>query len=111
MTNSSLVPAGDEYSRKLLTSMTPRSQKAVDRSLDRVKSQAVVAAAEKAANVALAMMHEQGRGAIANVAMHEVAALSAFEEHLAKTVPAAAPRVAAIANAYTTGAVEAVMRW
>jgi len=111
MSMNALVPAGDEYSNKALGSMSPRAQKAVSRSLDRVKGAAAIAAAEKAAQVSLAMMHEQGRGLIANAAMNEVAALSAFEQHLAQTVPAAAPRVAAIANAFTTGAVQTVIRW
>jgi len=109
--SSTLVPAGDDYSNRALRSMSVRAQKAVGRSLDKVRGETAIEAAREAAEISLTLLHEQGRGVIANAAMTEVAALSAFEQHIAQTMPNAAPRVAAIANAFTTGAVATVIRW
>jgi len=106
-----LVPAGDDFSNKTLRSMSAKGQRAVSAELDRVKGEALVQAFEKRAEVALALMHEQGRAILANEAMNEVAALSAFEDFIAQSNPRAGSRVAAIVNAYTTGSVQAVMRW
>ena len=61
--------------------------------------------------IGLALMHEQGRGIIARAAVDEVAAPASLEEHLRVVVPAAAPRVAAIVNAFTVGASNRVLRW
>lgn len=108
---SNLVPAGDDFSNKTLRSMSAKGQRAVSAELDRVKGEALVAAFEERAGIALALMHEQGRAILANEAMNEVASLSAFEDFIAGSSPKAGARVAAIVNAYTTGSVQAVMRW
>jgi hypothetical protein len=109
--SSNLVPTGDDFSNKTLRSMSGRGQRALTAELDRIKGDAIVAAFEKRAEIALALMHEQGRAVLANEAMNEVAALTAFEEFIAVSSPKAGARVAAIVNAYTTGSVQAVMRW
>lgn len=109
--NNNLVPSGDDFSNKTLRSMSARGQRALTAELDRAKGDAIVTAFEKRAEIALALMHEQGRGLLASEAMNEVAALSAFEDFIAGTSPKAGTRVAAIVNAYTTGSVQAVMRW
>ena len=81
MTTSTLVPAGDEFSGgKGLGLFGRGDQRRYSREIDRVKAEAAIAATEERASIALANLHEQGRGLIANTAMTELGALVALEQ-------------------------------
>ncbi|OJX70187.1 MAG: hypothetical protein BGO95_04095 [Micrococcales bacterium 73-13] len=111
MTNTDLTTLGGEYPARELRLSNRADQKHYTRELERVTAETAVAVRAEQARIGLANLHERGRAVIANTAIDEVAALSALEEHLRATVPAAAPRVAAIVNAFTTGASMKILRW
>jgi len=112
MTTSTLVPAGDEFSGgKGLGLFGRGDQRRYSREIDRVKAEAAIAATEERASIALANLHEQGRGLIANTAMTELGALVALEQHLAEISPRAGTLAAGITNAVATGASMKLLRW
>lgn len=112
MTTNALVPAGDEFSPGKGLGLFGRSdQRRYSREIERVKAEAVIAAAEEKAEIALANLHEQGRGLIASTAMTELGALVALEKHLAEISPRAGTLAAAITNAVATGASMKILKW
>ena len=59
----------------------------------------------------VAGLHEQGRAMLTNVALENIGALSALEDHLCQVAPGGAERYKAVVDAYTFGACQTIARW
>lgn len=56
-------------------------------------------------------MHEQGRAVLTSIALENVGALSALEQHLCDVAPSGAERYRHIVDAYALGAANKIGRW
>ncbi len=70
------------------------------KALDRIEAEGIVTSAI-----------DNGRAALANQALENVAALSAFEAHLIEACPLGEARYKHIVDSYAIGASQAVARW
>jgi hypothetical protein len=59
----------------------------------------------------VAAIHEQGRAHLTNMALENVGALSALENHLTQIAPHGAERYRHIVDAYTLGAAQKIAEW
>lgn len=110
--SNDLIPTGNDFSPGKGLGLSNRTdQRRFSREIERVKAAGVIAIAEEKAEIALAHLHEQGRGMIANTAMTELGALVALEQHLAEMSPRAGTLAAGITNAFATGAAITLLKW
>ena len=59
----------------------------------------------------VAATHEQGRAVLTNMALENVGALSALEQHLCDVAPSGAERYRHIVDAYALGAAQKIAGW
>jgi phage terminase large subunit-like protein len=59
----------------------------------------------------VAAIHEQGRAHLTNMALENVGALSALENHLTQIAPQGAERYRHIVDAYALGAAQKIAGW
>lgn len=99
-TKRELAPLGGGFTAAGLGQMEARLQRQTGREMDQVRSRAVVSGTV-----------EQGRGFIAELALHEVGSLSALETHLIQIAPLGEARYKHIVDAYAMGAARTIARF
>lgn len=80
--------------------MSMGMQKQLNRAVERLQVEAVVA-----------KLTEDGRAALTNLALENVGALTALEQHLISIAPLGEARYREIVDSYTLGASAAIRRW
>lgn len=101
MTASELIPAtGGAMSPQGLSSLSLGIQRQTRREVERLQSRAIVA-----------KLTEDGRSLLTQVALENVGALTALEQHLITIAPLGEARYREIVDSYTLGASAAIRRW
>lgn len=100
-TNTQLLPAGGaSIAPTAFRGMSMGMERATRREIERVQSRAVIA-----------KLTEDGRSLLTQVALENVGALTALEQHLITIAPLGEARYREIVDSYTLGASAAIRRW
>lgn len=100
MNQQDLLPASGPTGLQVGQRMSMGMQKQMSRAVERVQVQAVTA-----------KVIEDARAALTNLALENVGALSALEQHLITVAPIGEARYREIVDSYTLGASAAIRRW
>lgn len=95
-----LTPLGGSLNGGGLATLSFGIQRQARREMERVEARAAVA-----------MATERRRGSLANLALEEVGALTAMEQHLLTVAPLGEARYREIVDSYTLGASAAIRSW